>query len=123
MSNSQTHYKNLHGSIKSNMVLKGKITRTIEKVERQTKEVEITENGTTEVVPDANKALDKVIINTDIIGGNAEEYNGSYEVTPKLEEQTLQTAKKVMREDVTIKEIPIFTVTNSSGGNTIIIGG
>ena len=113
----------LKGTIKPKAVLKGTISKTVEKVERQTKAITITENGTVEVSPDANKVLDKVTVTTDVLTGDAEEYKGSYEVTPKLEEQTLQTASKVMRNDVKIKEIPITTVSNSSGGNTVIIGG
>ena len=62
-------------------------------------------------------------VKVDIIGGDTEEYKGAYEVTPKLEAQTLPTALKVMRNDIEIKEIPITTVTNTSGGNTVIIGG
>ena len=50
-------------------------------------------------------------------------YEGDYEVVPKLTEQTLPTTKKFMEQDVKIKEIPITTVSNSSGGNTVIIGG
>jgi hypothetical protein len=48
-------------------------------------------------------------------------YEGDYEVTPKVSEQTLPTAKKLMSEDVTIKEIPYFEVGNNSGGNTVYI--
>ena len=51
------------------------------------------------------------------------EYSGQYEVTPKLEAQTLSTAFKTMNRDVEIKEIPITRVSNTSGGNTVIIGG
>ena len=91
--------------------------------EKQEKSVVITENGTTVVLPDENKVLSKVTVVADIIGGNVEEYKGSYEVTPRLQEQTLPTARKVMRDDVKINKIPITTVSNSSGGNTVIIGG
>lgn len=58
----------------------------------------------------------------EILDSNAEEYKGSYEVTPRLEEQTLPTALKVMRNDVKIKEIPYAEVSNTSGGTTVIIG-
>lgn len=50
-------------------------------------------------------------------------YEGDYEVTPKLEEQTLPTAQKLMKENLKIKEIPISVVSNTGGGNTVIIGG
>lgn len=58
----------------------------------------------------------------EFVEGKAEAFEGPYEVTPKLEEQTIPTASKVMRNDMKIKEIPIATVSNSSGGNTVIIG-
>lgn len=49
-------------------------------------------------------------------------YAGTYEVTPDTKEQTLPTANKVMREDLTIKKIPYAEVSNSSGGTTVTIG-
>ena len=54
--------------------------------------------------------------------GDAELYEGKYEVTPTVEKQTLQTAKKIMKEDVTVKEIPYAEVSNPAGGTTVIIG-
>ena len=50
-----------------------------------------------------------------------EPYEGPYEVTPKVSAQTLQTAQKFMREDVSVRAIPYFDVSNPSGGNTIYI--
>jgi hypothetical protein len=91
--------------------------------EEQEKTVTITENGTVEVLPDGDKLLNKVTVITDVISGDVDEYKGSYEVTPRLEEQTLPTALKVMRNDVKINKIPITKVSNTSGGNTVIIGG
>lgn len=92
------------------------------KPEEQEKTVTITENGTTEVLPDENKLLNKVTVITDLVGVNAEEYKGSYEVTPSVQEQIMPTASKVMRNDMKIKEIPYAEVSNASGGNTISIG-
>lgn len=53
------------------------------------------------------------------LGG--EPYEGPYEVTPRVEAQTLPTAKKLMREDVSVRAIPYFDVSNPAGGNTIYI--
>ena len=53
----------------------------------------------------------------------APEYRGDYEVTPTLDTQTMETAGKLMREDMTIKPIPLARVSNNSGGTTVIIGG
>lgn len=57
---------------------------------------------------------------TVISGGKP--YEGAYEVTPTVEGFTLPTAKKVMNEDLTVKEIPFFNVGNTSGGSTVYIG-
>ncbi len=51
------------------------------------------------------------------------EYRGETTVTPSTAVQTLPTADTVMREDVTVREIPFYTTTNPSGGYTAIIGG
>ena len=58
----------------------------------------------------------------ELIPNGVEEYNGGYSVTPRVDEQLLCTAKKFMVEDVTIKAIPFYNVSNNSGGNTVYIG-
>ena len=118
----KTQHGILKGKIRPKIVLKGVISKTVESVKRQNKTVHITENGTVEISPDANKLLEGVTITTDVIGGDTEEYKGSYEVTPSVDEQVLPTALKVMRNDLTIKEIPYAEVSNTSGGTTVIIG-
>lgn len=50
------------------------------------------------------------------------DYTGAYEVTPKVTEQSLKTKDKHMTDDVTIKSIPFFNVSNTSGGSTAYIG-
>ena len=57
---------------------------------------------------------------TEYIGG--EKYTGEYEVTPKVEAQTMPTKDKVLIEDMTVNAIPYFDVSNSSGGSTVFIG-
>lgn len=54
------------------------------------------------------------------VGG--ELYEGTYMVTPTTEQQTLPTKERVMVEDVTVKKIPFFCTSNTSGGNTVYIG-
>jgi hypothetical protein len=49
-------------------------------------------------------------------------YDGSYEVTPKVTEQSMYTKDKLMADDVKIKSIPFFSVSNETGGNTVYIG-
>ena len=54
--------------------------------------------------------------------GGYKSYDGSYEITPRLREQVLETSDKIMHDDLKIKEIPIARVSNPSGGTTVIIG-
>lgn len=50
-------------------------------------------------------------------------YEGEYEVTPKVYEDTvLATKSKTMRDDVRVRKIPQYEVTNESGGMTLILG-
>ena len=49
-------------------------------------------------------------------------YEGEYSVTPMIVEQTMYTKGKFMAEDVNIKSIPFFDVSNTSGGRTVYIG-
>lgn len=53
------------------------------------------------------------------VGG--ELYDGEYAVTPRVTEQTLPTAQKLMLEDLTVRAIPRYDVSNTSGGTTIFI--
>lgn len=52
----------------------------------------------------------------------APEYSGPYDITPLFSVQTLPTAKRLMRQDVTVKKIPQYEVSNDYGGYTLIIG-
>lgn len=54
-------------------------------------------------------------------GGGYPLYKGEYEVTPTFQEQTLATADKVLKEDVTVKAIPRYDVANTAGGVTVYI--
>ena len=58
------------------------------------------------------------------VGGmiRQESYDGSYEVTPTIEQQILQTKNKTMVNDLTIKSIPYSESDNSAGGITVTIG-
>lgn len=55
--------------------------------------------------------------------GDIDVYGGEYIVTPKpYISQTLETKEKLMANDVTVKEIPYYETSNTSG-ITIYIGG
>lgn len=50
-------------------------------------------------------------------------YGGEYEVKPTLEGIQMETKNKRMVKDTTILPIPIYRVSNNSGGVTVVIGG
>lgn len=52
---------------------------------------------------------------------NTKPYEGDYEITPTVDGMTLETKQRYMTDDVTIKAIPFYEVSNTSGGNTIYI--
>lgn len=54
--------------------------------------------------------------------GEHDIYEGDYIVTPKVAQQTLPTAQKLMEADVLVKAIPFFNTSNTSGGSTVYIG-
>lgn len=62
-------------------------------------------------------ASTQVILNTD-----EEYYKGLYEVTPRTEGQTMATKGLLMSDDVTVRAIPYYEVSNTEGGETVWIG-
>lgn len=52
---------------------------------------------------------------------DADPYKGAYEVTPRVDEQVLPTAQKLMADDLTVNAIPIYETSNNSGGTTVYI--
>lgn len=50
-----------------------------------------------------------------------DQYDGPYEIVPKTEPQILSTREKTMMDDVTVREVPYFEVSNQFGGNTVYI--
>lgn len=51
-----------------------------------------------------------------------ETYEGDYTVIPKVSEQELQTKNKMMKDSVTIQQIPFHEFSNETG-TTVVIGG
>ena len=49
-------------------------------------------------------------------------YEGTYRVIPTTDDQVLQTNKKLLTDNLTVEEIPIYETSNETG-KTIIIGG
>lgn len=48
-------------------------------------------------------------------------YKGTYEATPKMQSSTLETRGKFMQDDVTINPVPVYEVSNTTGGTTVYI--
>lgn len=59
-------------------------------------------------------------ISSDLL--SAKKYTGPYEVTPRKIDQTLDTADKLLTDDVTVFAINYSEVDNLSGGKTVNIG-
>ena len=57
------------------------------------------------------------------IRGDYPLYTGEYEVDPKFEDQTLETKNTALTDDVLVNAITVSRTTNTSGGNTVYIGG
>lgn len=71
-------------------------------------------------MPEITVEIENVVVET---GGDTPLYEGPYEVTPKVETAvTLKTKALRMREDVVIRKIPQYEVSNDAGGKTFIIG-
>lgn len=70
-------------------------------------------------IPHIRLSLGNVVI----VRTGADPYIGAYTVDPKFYEQTLETASKIMRDDVTVHAIEVQRVSNPAGGRTVYIGG
>ena len=76
------------------------------------------------------RTINGIITNTRHVVGSlttayttsAETYEGEYEVTPTVDGMVLPTNNKVMTDDLTVKAIPFYNVSNTSGGSTVFIG-
>jgi hypothetical protein len=48
-------------------------------------------------------------------------YTGTYQITPRVNAQSLQTANRLLQRDVLVEEIPYFETSNEYG-DTVYIG-
>lgn len=62
------------------------------------------------------------IVDSKVIYVGGEPYEGEYTVIPAVTEQTLETREKLLADNITVKEIPYYEVSNPTG-TTVIIGG
>lgn len=73
----------------------------------------------TAIVSTATQLSGNIGAKTINVGGDP--YMGDYTVVPQMDPQVLETAGKIMLEDVTVREVPVFRVSNNSGGTTVYI--
>ncbi len=66
---------------------------------------------------------EKLLTGHALLNTEYEVYSGDYNITPKIEPQVLGTFDKLMTQDMTVKAIPYYSVSNEHNGETIIIGG
>ena len=57
-----------------------------------------------------------------VVGVSCEPYEGSYEVIPTIDGNTIKTKGKYMNENVIVRPIPYSEIPNNVGGVTAIIG-
>lgn len=82
-------------------------------------EVEL-EDSVYDLDVDDGSELD-VDLDTAILINDADPYEGDYTITPKVAAQVMETAGKVMTDDVTVLAIPYYDTSNPYG-TTIYIG-
>lgn len=63
----------------------------------------------------------KMGVETGLLVAAFPDYEGIYEVTPTPDEQVLETARRTMRDDLTVHSIPYHKTSNESGGYTVSI--
>lgn len=50
-----------------------------------------------------------------------ETYTGDYAITPTVTAQVIPTKNRYLTDDMTVKEIPYYETSNTTGGNTVYI--
>lgn len=66
----------------------------------------------------------ELIVDSDIIVkvADADAYEGEYVIIPlAYDQQVLDTKDKLCRENIIVKEVPLWETSNLSGGNTVYI--
>lgn len=65
--------------------------------------------------------IDDAIMSIEQTEEQHETYEGPTIVTPKFESVTLSTENKALDSDILVRQIEVTTVSNTAGGNTLII--
>ena len=68
-------------------------------------------------------AIEVQLQNVVLTSVEGKKYEGEYDITPSTyNDKVLATRNLVMTQDVTVRKIPQFEVSNTSNGKTLIIG-
>ena len=70
-------------------------------------------------------AISSLIAGFGASGGDENDYpfySGQYDITPNNTDQILQTQDHILKSNIKINKISYSSVSNTSGGKTIIIG-
>ena len=126
---------NVIGELKGTITAPAQLRGTIEQLNVLTGIINTSSNevysGKLKAVISDTVSLVGKITNTEVLKGNLTIpqstgevviYDGDYEVTPRVESQTLNTRSKAMRDDLTILAIPYYETSNPTG-KTVYIGG
>ena len=70
----------------------------------------------------ATRQLIPMAVSASYVVSGAPYYEGDYEITPRLYQQSFDTDGKLMQDDLTVYEIPVARTTNPTGGLTVLIG-
>ena len=55
------------------------------------------------------------VANAVVVAADSRPYDGPYEVTPKVEAQTLPTKQKFLSEDIHVLSVPFYEADNKNG--------
>lgn len=72
------------------------------------------------VIPNKRLLLNGALRISTSTGGVYPIYQGPYDVIPQTYEQSLETKKKLMTDNVTVEEIPYSEVSNDFGKTAVI---
>lgn len=73
-------------------------------------------------INDRKKLVGSIHVSS-VVSQETDYYEGSYELIPSENDQTLNVKNKTMMKDFTVKAIPYEEADNEFGGITVMIGG
>ena len=122
------------GELKGTITAPARLTGTIEQLNTLTGIINISPNsvysGQLKAAISNTASLVGKITNADFLKGalsiplasEVPTYEGEYEITPKVNAQTIETRSKTMKDDLTVLAIPYYETSNPTG-KTVYIGG